>query len=156
RAFPREHALLVSVELCSLTLQREDLSPANVIASGLFGDGAAAVVLSGGVRAGAHAPLVLASRSVLFPNSEAIIGWDIVESGFEIILSPNLTDLVRASLARELDHFLALHGLARDDIQHWVVHPGGPGVLRAVQSTLELPAEALERSWRSLRTIGNL
>jgi alkylresorcinol/alkylpyrone synthase len=86
RAFPGETAVLLSVELCSLTLQREDLSVANIIASGLFGDGAAAVVLRGGERPG-QGPRVLATSSVFYPDTERVMGWDFLDSGFKVVLS---------------------------------------------------------------------
>lgn len=154
RGFPGDSALLVSVELCSLTFQHDDVSAANIIASGLFGDGAAAVVISGTGRD--DAPRVLASRSVLFPDSARIIGWDVVDGGFKIVLSPRLPELVRANIAREVDQFLAASGLARRDIRHWIAHTGGPKVLRILETELELPEGALARSWRSLATMGNL
>jgi alkylresorcinol/alkylpyrone synthase len=80
RAAPGEVAVLLSVELCSLTLQREDVSVANIISSGLFGDGAAAVVLAGGARR-AQGPRVAATRSVFYPDTERVMGWDVVDSG---------------------------------------------------------------------------
>src|SRR5882672_3255360 len=76
---------LLSVELCSLTLQREDLSIPNIIASGLFGDGAAAVVLDGGARE--RGPRIAATRSVFYPGTERAMGWDVVDSGFKVVLS---------------------------------------------------------------------
>jgi alkylresorcinol/alkylpyrone synthase len=156
RGFPRETAMLLSVELCSLTLQRDDLSAANIIASGLFGDGAAAVVVAGADRALAATPRVLASRSILFPGTERIIGWDVVDGGFKIVLSPHLTELVRGNIAHEVDDFLAANNLARTDISHWIAHTGGPKVLRVLESELQLPEGALARSWRSLKNTGNL
>jgi alkylresorcinol/alkylpyrone synthase len=87
RAFPSERAMLVAVELCSLTLQHGDLSIANLIASGLFGDGAAAVILSGGACEGNAGPRVMASRSFLYPRTEYAMGWEITDSGFKIVIS---------------------------------------------------------------------
>jgi len=155
RAYPGEVAVVLSVELCSLTLQREDLSVANIVASGLFGDGAAALVLSGGARA-ARGPRILATRSVFYPDSERIMGWDLVDSGFKVVLSSKVPDMVRAHLARDVDAFLGDEGLSRKDIQHFIAHTGGPKVLEAFEGTLELPAGALASSWRSLREVGNL
>jgi alkylresorcinol/alkylpyrone synthase len=155
RGFPRETAMLVSVELCSLTLQRDDLSAANIIASGLFGDGAAAVVVSGADRADGVLPRVLATRSILFPDTQRIIGWDVVDGGFKIVLSAHLTELVR-SITREVDDFLAASDLRRTGIAHWIAHTGGPKVLRILEDELQLPGDALARSWRSLQSTGNL
>jgi len=166
RGFPDQVALLVSVELCSLTLQREDLSIPNIIASGLFGDGAAAVVLEGAARLGGAArgcavaekpvPRVMATRSVFYPDTERVMGWDIVDTGFKVVLSAKVPELVRTHVRKDVDAFLAAHGLERGDIRHWVAHTGGPKVLSAMEEALELPTNALARSWASLRSVGNL
>jgi alkylresorcinol/alkylpyrone synthase len=156
RAYPDEVAVLLSVELCSLTLQREDLSIANIIASGLFGDGAAALVLSGAERPMAGAPRILATQSVFYPDTERVMGWDVVNGGFKVVLSAKVPDVVRGHVRTDVAGFLAEHGLETKDIRHWVAHTGGPKVLEAFESTLELPPGALERSWKSLRETGNL
>ena len=155
RAYPDQVAVLLSVELCSLTLQREDLSIPNLIASGLFGDGAAAAVIVGADREEAG-PQIVASRSVFYPDSEDVMGWDISESGFRIVLSADVPDVVRRHLRGDVDSFLAVHGLKRGDIRTWISHPGGPKVLEAMQDALELPDDALESAWRTLRELGNL
>ena len=160
KAWPGEVAVLLSVELCSLTLQIQDLSIPNLIASGLFGDGAAAVVVAGAEHpaAGAEAagPRVVATRSVFYPDSERVMGWDISESGFQIVLSAEVPDVARRHLGRDVDRFLADHGLARGDVASWVCHPGGPKVLEAMEEALELPPDALAVTWRSLAEVGNL
>lgn len=157
RAFPGEVAVMLSVELCSLTLQREDASVANIVATGLFGDGAAAVVLAGGARAdGVRGPRILATRSVFYPDTERVMGWDVVDTGFKVVLSAKVPDVVEAHIGPDVDAFLAAHGLARGDVGHWIAHTGGPKVLEAFRRSLGLPPAAIERSWRSLREIGNL
>ena len=154
---PREVVVLLSVELCSLTLQPEDLSIPNLIASGLFGDGAAAVVLLGAERAeGAAGPRVLASRSSFYYDTERVMGWDISEKGFQVVLSAEVPEMVRKHLRRDVDGFLTDQGLSRADVTSWVAHPGGPKVLETMQEVLELPDEALAVTWRSLREVGNL
>lgn len=155
RAYPRHTALVLSVELCSLTLQREDLSIPNIIASGLFGDGAACAVLQG-AEASKPGPRVVGSRAVFYPNSERIMGWDIVDSGFKVVLSAKVPQLVRENVRANVDTFLSEHGLTRADIRHWVAHTGGPKVLQAFEESLELPVKALARSWASLKEVGNL
>ena len=159
RSRPDDVAMVVCTELCSLTLQRGDDSVANVIASALFGDGAAAIALGGarlasGVESGA--PRVIATRSVFYPDSERMMGWDVVESGFRIVLSPLIPELVRERLAIDVDAMLAEAGLERKSIAHWIAHTGGNRVLEAIAAALELPAGALERSWRLLAATGNL
>lgn len=155
RAYPDQVAVLLSVELCSLTLQAEDLSIPNLIATGLFGDGAAAVMVVGDDRP-ADGPEIVATRSVFYPDSEDVMGWSISESGFGIILSADVPQVVREFLKRDVDAFLADHGLTRSDIASWVCHPGGPKVLEAMQEALELPEGALDVTWRSLQEVGNL
>lgn len=155
RAFPDQVCLLVSTELCSLTLQRGDLSVANLIASGLFGDGAAAVVLGGGART-ATGPRVTATRSVFYPNTERVMGWDIVDTGFKIVLSAGVPAIVYEHIGKDVDSFLAAQSLDRSKVKHFIVHTGGPKVLQAFAEALALPREALQRSWSSLEKVGNL
>lgn len=157
RAFPGEVAVLLSVELCSLTLQPDDLSIPNVVATGLFGDGAAAVVLGGGARPPrAGAPRVVATRSVFYPDTEWVMGWEVVDTGFKVVLSARVPEVVEARVGADVDAFLAAHGLARADVRHWIAHTGGPKVLEAFRAALGLPEAALARSWASLREVGNL
>jgi len=156
---PDAVAVLLSVELCSLTVQRDDASVANLVASGLFGDGAAAVVLVGDRRAhalGLTGPRVVASRSRFYPDTERVMGWDIGGSGFRIVLASSVADVVEEHLGQDAKEFLAGQGLEVGDVAHWVAHPGGPKVLQAVQSALALPDGALDVTWRSLAAIGNL
>ena len=155
RAFPGQIAALLAVELCSLTLQREDLSVANIIASGLFGDGAAAVLVGGGDRP-VRGPRVVATRSVFYPETERVMGWDIVDSGFKVVLSPEVPQLVRTRVRGDVDSFLASQGLSRREVRHWLCHTGGPRVLEAFEEALELPRSALQRTWDSLHQVGNL
>ncbi|MEU2184007.1 type III polyketide synthase [Streptomyces thermolilacinus] len=175
--WPGQVAVLLSVELCSLTFQRSDASPANLVATALFGDGAAAVVACGTRRATGTAgpsagagptaagragtaecagPVVVASRSRLYPDTERLLGWDVTASGFRVVLDPAVPDVVRKHLAADVDGFLTEYGLTRRDVTRWVVHPGGPKVLDAVAEALDLPDGALDVSRRSLASAGNL
>src|SRR5271165_3051472 len=155
RAYPGQVAALISVELCSLTWQRGDLSVANLISSGLFGDGSAAVIVCGEEREGGG-PRILATRSSFYRGTEAVMGWDISEAGFKIVLSTEVPNMVRKHLAHDIDAFLAEYDLSRDDIDTWIMHTGGPKVLEATAEALRLPEGALDVSWRSLRRVGNL
>lgn len=155
RGFEDRHAVLLAVELCSLTLQREDLSIANIIASGLFGDGAAAMIMSGD-KTGSRGPRVVATTSVFYPNTERVMGWDFVDTGFKVVLSAKVPEVVATHVRQDVDGFLNEHGLDRSNIQHWVAHTGGPKVLKAFEQALELPTNALARSWKSLKEVGNL
>ena len=159
RGDPDGVGVLLSVELCSLTVQRDDTSVANLVASGLFGDGAAAVVMLGERRAaslGLPGPYVVASRSQLYPGTERHLGFDVVDTGFKIVLSADLPDLVESSLGPDLTGFLGDHQLKTGDVETWVVHPGGPKVLQAVAVAADLPTSALQRTWDSLAAVGNL
>lgn len=153
-------AVLLSVELCSLTIQRDDSSMANLVGSGLFGDGAAAVVVMGADRAARmgwqSAPEVVATRSRLYPDTERVMGWDIGGSGFRIVLSASVAEVVEEHLGHDVTTFLGDNDLKIEDVGTWVAHPGGPKVLHAMARTLGLPADALSRTWRSLAQVGNL
>lgn len=172
---PGRIGVLVTVELCSLTLQRGDSSTANLIASGLFGDGAAAVVMTGpeepadpvdvGVADAAHetpsssrvgGPLVVGSRARLYPHTERAMGWDVSGSGLQIVLGAEIPELVRTYLADDVDGFLADQGLSRDAIGWWACHPGGPKVIEAIEETLKLTDGELDVTWDSLARIGNI
>lgn len=157
---PGAVAVLLSVELCSLTIQRDDASIANQVGSGLFGDGAAAVVLVGDRRAAAMGlppgPSVIATRSRLYPGTERVMGWDIGGSGFRIVLAASVAEVVEEHLGHDVTAFLGDHDLKIDDIGTWVAHPGGPKVLHAMTRTLGIAPDALGRTWRSLAQVGNL
>jgi alkylresorcinol/alkylpyrone synthase len=154
RAFPRHNALVLAVELCSLTLQRADASLANVIASGLFGDGAACAVLRG-AEVASSGPRVLATRSVFYRDTERVMGWEIGDGGFRVVLSADVPALA-SGLRPDVDKFLAESGLTLADVGVFVCHPGGPKVLEAIASGLALPDGALARSWEHLSQVGNL
>ncbi len=156
---PDDVAVLLSVELCSLTVQRDDASTANLVASGLFGDGAAAVVMTGANRAAARPasrPEVIETRSRFYPGTERVMGWDIGGTGFRIVLDASVADVVGEHLADDMKGFLAARELDISDISRWISHPGGPKVLSAVQQALALPEDALRHAWTSLATVGNL
>ncbi len=155
RGNPEDTAVLIAVELCSLTVQRDDVSVPNLVASGLFGDGASAVVASGSAgREGAVE--VLASRSRLYPDSERTMGFDVSGNGLRIVLDAKVPELVERYLREDVDGFLADHDLSRDDIGWWVCHPGGPKVIEALQTALQLSPDALALTWQSLARVGNL
>ncbi len=155
KAYPDEVAVLLSVELCSLTLQLQDLSIPNLISSGLFGDGAAAVIVVGEERP-ASGPRIVATRSVFYPDTERVMGWDISEKGFQVVLSADVPEMARRNLRQDVDDFLGAQGLSRSDIVSWVAHPGGPKVVTALEDALELQPDALDLTRESLETVGNL
>ncbi len=101
-------------------------------------------------------PAILATRSVFYPDTEHVMGWDISESGFRIVLSREVPYVVHEHLAQDVDAFLEDQGLARADIGSWILHTGGPRVLEATAAALDLPEGALDTSWECLRRTGNL
>ena len=157
---PDEAVILFAVELCSLTIQRDDLSMANLVASGLFGDGAAAVLMVGDDHPRAQRvqrlPRVIDSQSQFFPETEHIMGWDVTNSGFKVLLSADIAQLAQSEVRPSMEAFLGKHDLTIADIDHWLVHPGGPRVIQALEDGLGLPDEALTLSWESLAEAGNI
>jgi alkylresorcinol/alkylpyrone synthase len=155
RAYPDQIAVLLSVELCSLTWQRDDFTVANLIATGLFGDGAAAVLVAGG-NVKLKGPKILGSACSFYPDTQDVMGWKISEKGFQVVLSPDVPKVVRENLGRDVDGFLAQHGMTRAQVDSWIMHPGGPKVLEAVADALDLHNGELQLSWEALQRVGNL
>jgi alkylresorcinol/alkylpyrone synthase len=160
-AHPDQVAVLLSVELCTLTMQPQDRSVANMVATGLFGDGASAVVLVGSRRAerlgiSDSMPAVLDSRSHLYPGTQQVMGWDVGARGLKIVLDADVPVLVEKYLAEDVTNLLDAHQLDISEVTGWVSHPGGPKVIEAIEQTLGLDGGELELTWRSLAAIGNL
>jgi alkylresorcinol/alkylpyrone synthase len=153
--YPDQAAALLSIELCSLTLQRDDISMAHIISALLFGDGAAATIVFGSDRP-STGPEILATKSIFYPDTERVMGWDISEKGFRIVLSPEVPDTVIKHLGEDVDEFLAEQGLSRSDVKSWVMHTGGPKVLEATAIALNLTEKDLAPSWDCLRKVGNI
>jgi alkylresorcinol/alkylpyrone synthase len=159
KAYPDQYVLLLSVELCSLTWQDDDQSIANLISCGLFGDGAAAVVIAGSdtpIAKQGKGPRVLATQSTFYRHTEHVMGWDIGDTGFTIVLSPDVPKVVIENLKGDVERFLGENKLTIGDISTYIFHSGGPKVLEAMESTLNLPKDALAPSWKSLSQVGNL
>jgi alkylresorcinol/alkylpyrone synthase len=170
RGAPGETAVLVCTELCSLTYQPSDASVPNLIGSGLFGDGAGAVVLTAddpgdgqstdrlpvGGRTQGSGPRVIATGSQLYSDTQRLMGWDVSGAGLKIVLGAEIPALIKSSIADDVEQFLAGQGLARADIGWWVCHPGGPKVLEALQDALDIEPAALQHTWTSLANIGNI
>ena len=161
RGFPDQVAVLVSVELCSLTLQRDDTSIPALIGVCLFGDGAAAVVCTGADRVPSHPgvhgdPRVLATRSRLFPDTVDVMGWKVSSAGFGLVMSREVPRMADRYLRAAVDDFLAEHGLTTSDIDTWICHPGGPKVIDSIVAAIELDPQALSHSSESMRENGNI
>lgn len=152
-AFPDRTAMLVAVEIPTLTFQRRDASQANLISAALFGDGAAGVVVTGREAPG---PRILASECFLFPDSLAAMGFDLRDTGFHIVLSKDVPELIRARVKGLAQGFLAKQGLKQEDISAFLLHPGGQKLLSYMQEELGLKRSDTEVSWDILRRYGNL
>jgi alkylresorcinol/alkylpyrone synthase len=153
RAYPDATVLVVAVELPSLTFQRHDTSQANLISSILFGDGAAAAIVTG--NQGAKGPQIVRTESHLFPNSLDAMGFDLDSSGFHIVLSRDVPELIRSEIRPLVAGFLERSGVRRDDLGAFIVHPGGQKLLGFVESELGLTESDTACSWHVLREYGN-
>jgi alkylresorcinol/alkylpyrone synthase len=154
RAYPGATALVVTVELPSLTLQLGDTSRANLVSSALFGDGAAAAVVGGAPRAPGLE--VVAHKSVLFPDSIDLMGFDLRSEGLKIVLSQRIPAVVKRELRPRVDAFLAEQGRSLDELSFFVLHPGGTRVLDNLRDVLDLEEDHVRASRDCLRRYGNL
>jgi alkylresorcinol/alkylpyrone synthase len=167
RAYPDQRVLLLSVELCSVTFQWNDHSKRNLIASSLFADGAAAVLVEGDNPRGwgkpapnpqspTPNPQVLGTQSTLWPDTLDIMGWDMVDTGMQVVFSSRIPHIVQTLMRENVAEFLASFGLALDDIDHWILHPGGAKVIDAYQAALGIDPERLGHTRAVLRSCGNM
>ena len=186
KAYPGGNALVIAVELPTLTFQRKDISQANLISSVLFGDGAAAVIVSnspkavaapassssangtaavhangngnsnGAAGSAAHKPQILVSETYTFPDSLGAMGFDLRDSGFHILLDKTVPDMIGAKIQGLIDGFLGRHGLTQQDIKGWILHPGGARLLGNVEIALGLDKSETQPSWDILANVGNL
>jgi alkylresorcinol/alkylpyrone synthase len=152
RVYPGELALFVGVELCGLTFQREDLSKANLISTSLFADGAAAALLG----AGDEGPEVIGSHSTTWPDTEDIMGWDLVETGFKVKVSRSIPNLVRQRMSENLLAACGSAEVSLEEIEHFLIHPGGTRVLDACEEALGIEPGGLALPREVLRECGNM
>lgn len=153
KANPGGNVLIIAVELPSLTFQRKDLSQANLISSILFGDGAAAALVSGNQQRG---PLILVSETYTFPDSLDAMGFDLRDSGFHILLSKDVPEMIGGKIRSLVEEFLQRHGRTREEIKGWILHPGGARLLGNVEKELGLCKCDTAPSWEILSETGNL
>ncbi len=158
KSFPDEVVILMATELCSLTFQFEDQSIANFVGTSLFADGAAMVLM-----AGKNHPLhckakleVLNTASFFYPDSERIMGWEIVANGFQIVLSGDVPLIVKNNLSKNLSEFLEENKLNINDTKFYISHPGGPKVLDALSEIVTNLKSPFELSYQSLKELGNM
>jgi alkylresorcinol/alkylpyrone synthase len=153
RGFPDGLALVVAVELSSLAFQPEDLSDANLVSCAFFGDGAAAALVDGGTGPGVR---VLDTESCIVPGSLDAMGFDLRDSGFHMVLSKDVPDILRREIRGLVDGLLERNGLCRADLSAYLLHPGGAKILDYLEEELGLPRDGTQPSWDVLREVGNL
>src|SRR5215831_382962 len=149
---PGKMVLFLVVELCALSFRRDDWSKSNIVATALFGDGAAAALLS----TDGEGPAIVASGEHTWPDSLDVMGWEVTDGGFSAIFSRDIPQLVTTQLREVAENFLARHRLRLEDIDHFVCHPGGAKVVAALERAFGLSKGALAEAWGVLRDYGNM
>ena len=157
-SLPAGNVLLLVVELCTINCRTSDRRIQNFISTALFGDGAAGVLLRRGAGRDVSQPFarVVATGEHMWRQTEDMMGWSIENDGFGVVLSPDIPRCARHEVRPALDSFLARHGLALDDLDGVILHPGGRKVLQAVEGALELPSQTLKHAWDILAEYGNM
>jgi alkylresorcinol/alkylpyrone synthase len=153
KAHPDGNVLIISVELPSLTFQRKDVTQANLISSILFGDGAAAVIVTGKRIPG---PQIMVTETYTFPDSLGAMGFDLRDSGFHILLAKDVPEMIGGKIKALVTDFLTRNGMKQQDIKGWILHPGGARLLGNVEQELGLCKCDTQPSWDILGTVGNL
>lgn len=161
KAFPHSRVLLVALELCSLTFQRNDLSKSNLIATSLFADGAAAAIVCGDEVAGGgpppmERPNIIATLSTLWKNTEDVMGWTLTDDGLNVVFSKDIPTIVRTLLLPNVQQFLEAEKVSREQVDHYVTHPGGMKVIQAYEEALQLPADKMTAAREVLEQYGNM
>ena len=154
QAKPGSVVLLVVVELCSLWFHQDTLTKANIVASALFGDGAAAVVLSTARASNRH--IMGTGVQHTWPSTLQIMGWDVNDSGLEVVFDRDIPPFIRRQIAPVMADFLKRLNLTRDGIVRFGFHPGGTKVLEALESALEIKPGSLDIERSVLRDHGNM
>lgn len=153
RGQPGKKWLFIVVELCGLTFRRADLSNSNIVATALFGDGVAAMVIDSETDTG---PAVICGGEHTWPESLDVMGWQMHDDGFGVLFSRDIPDLIRTAFGDALAGFLDDAGMSLSDITEIVPHPGGAKVLTALEETMHLPAGSLDCARDVLRGYGNM
>jgi alkylresorcinol/alkylpyrone synthase len=152
QAEPGSRVLLLVIELCTLALRLTDRSKANLVACALFGDGAAAAVLS----TDGTGPRIAATGEHRWPGTLDVMGWTVEDDGLGVLFSVRVPEVVRLRMRAATEAFLARQGLALADIERWICHPGGAKVVRGLEEALALPPDELDDARAVLRRGGNM
>lgn len=156
-AYPDHTVLVLAVELPSLTYQRQDLSMTNLVAASIFGDGAAAAVIRGPATKGpaCPGPLLVDSVTHLYPQSQYLMGFQLADGGFHIVLDRDVPHALRGKVRPLVEALLHCHEVTLEALRFCVIHPGGRRILEDLESDLDL-GEMATPSWEVLRRYGNL
>ncbi len=154
RARTGRRVLLLVVELCALTFRPRDLSKSNVVATALFGDGAAAALISS--VPGDRGPVLRAEGEYTWPDSLGVMGWQVEDDGLGVLFSSNIPNLVREDYAPVMTRFLEREGMTRLDLAATACHPGGAKVIAALEDVLDVPEGGMTAARRILRDYGNM
>lgn len=152
---PRERALVFAAEMCTLTFMPDDCSKSNLVATALFADGAAAALISG-AETGDEGYPIRVTRSMLFPDSLDVMGWNVVSRGLQVVFDQRIPAIIREHAAAELDALLLAAGLGRGDITEFLYHPGGPKVLQAYADAYGVDPGRFDWSAQVIREFGNM
>ncbi|HVU28971.1 MAG TPA: type III polyketide synthase [Sphingomicrobium sp.] len=152
-AEPGTNWLFVTVETCSISIRIDSDDPAAVVATALFGDGAAAAVVTAGEHSLAR---ITASAEKLWPDTLRIMGWDIEDPGFKVVFDRAIPPFVEEQLAQAVDEMCARMGVGRDEIDRMCCHPGGVKVIDAIETALELNQGELNLEREVLNDYGNM
>jgi alkylresorcinol/alkylpyrone synthase len=155
---PRAHVLVVALELCSLTFHFGDRSKSNLVAAALFGDGAAAVLVSGDQTHGDRAahPEIMGTMSTLWPDSLDVMGWNVMNEGMQVVFAQTIPAIVRRLASDNIVQFLESFQLGLTDIDHLIAHPGGARVISAYEQALALSDGRMDSAREVLREYGNM
>jgi len=151
-AAPGTRVLMVAVETCSLSFRTDRMQKADIIATVLFGDGAAAAVLS----TEGNGPQLGAGQQVLWPDTLQIMGWDVDDTGLGVVFDRSIPGFVTDHFAQATHRSLAASGLTAGQIDRFVCHPGGAKVVTAIEGALNLPEGSLDAERDTLRDYGNM
>jgi alkylresorcinol/alkylpyrone synthase len=150
--YPGSTVLFLAVELCELWFRRDELTKSNIVATAIFGDGAAAAIL----KSGGDGPKITSSAEYTFPHSLDVMGWEVTADGLQAIFSRDIPALVGTQLRPIVDLYLAQSGLTRWDVDQYLSHPGGTKVLDALEQSFGIATGSLEDSRAILREYGNM
>jgi alkylresorcinol/alkylpyrone synthase len=152
-ADPGSHWLFVTVETCSISIRLDSDDPAAVVATALFGDGAAAAIVTAGEHSLAR---ITGSAEKLWPDTLRIMGWDVEDPGLAVVFDRAIPPFIEGELAEAVDEMCAEMGTRREDIDRFCCHPGGVKVIDAIESALKLNQGELNLEREVLRDYGNM